>query len=168
MTTYTVTIAPETGVGAETIVRIDVNEGLARIREIVVRPSREQDAGDQLGGLDFDVVMRVLQPAVAAIAAGTGVAGATVAAAGDRPAATRARAGQRRAEETRTGRARSSPPAESEVAPLLQRRAYRRLPEDLAETFARLGSVTKVAAHYGVPRHTAQGWINRLRSKAGA
>jgi hypothetical protein len=42
-------------------------------------------------------------------------------------------------------------------------RAYRRMPDDLAETYAQSGSVTAVAKHYGVPRHTAQGWVDRLR-----
>jgi hypothetical protein len=42
-------------------------------------------------------------------------------------------------------------------------RAYRRMPDDLAATYAESGSVTAVARHYGVPRHTAQGWIGRLR-----
>jgi hypothetical protein len=52
------------------------------------------------------------------------------------------------------------------VAAALQPRAYRRIPDDLAQTFTRLGSVTQLAAHYQVPRHTAQGWINRLRREA--
>lgn len=45
-------------------------------------------------------------------------------------------------------------------------RAYRRMPDDLAATYAKSGSVTAVARHYGVPRHTAQGWIGRLRRQA--
>jgi hypothetical protein len=42
-------------------------------------------------------------------------------------------------------------------------RVYRRTPADLAARFAETGSVTGLAAHYGVPRHTAQGWVNRMR-----
>jgi hypothetical protein len=44
-------------------------------------------------------------------------------------------------------------------------RAYRRMP-DAAEVLAayqRLGTITELARHYGVPRHTAQGWASRLR-----
>jgi transposase len=40
------------------------------------------------------------------------------------------------------------------------------MPTDLAEVYQRLGGVTAVAEHYDVPRHTAQGWIGRLRHKA--
>ncbi|MEV0361048.1 hypothetical protein AB0H71_33845 [Nocardia sp. NPDC050697] len=45
------------------------------------------------------------------------------------------------------------------------RRSYRKMPnpDDLAGQYARLGTVTAVANHYGVPRHTAQGWVGRLR-----
>lgn len=43
-------------------------------------------------------------------------------------------------------------------------RAYRRAPEDLAGVWQRTGSVAQVAAHYQVPRHTAQGWVSRLRA----
>ncbi|WP_280427292.1 hypothetical protein [Nocardia brasiliensis] len=35
-------------------------------------------------------------------------------------------------------------------------------PSDLAVTFWRLGSITKVAKHYDVPRHIAQDWIKVL------
>jgi transposase len=37
------------------------------------------------------------------------------------------------------------------------------MPEDLAEVYVRAPSIKAVAAHYGVPRHTAQGWMARLR-----
>ncbi|WP_157171067.1 hypothetical protein [Nocardia araoensis] len=44
-------------------------------------------------------------------------------------------------------------------------RAYRRMPDvnELRATYERLGTVTAVAKHFGVPRHTAQGWMGRLR-----
>jgi hypothetical protein len=47
-------------------------------------------------------------------------------------------------------------------------RAYRRMPEvkELLATHAKIGSVTKLAEHYGVPRHTAQGWMGRARKQA--
>lgn len=49
-----------------------------------------------------------------------------------------------------------------------QARAYRRVPEDLLDRFEEIGTVTALAAHYGVPRHTAQGWINRMRQQSAA
>jgi hypothetical protein len=42
-------------------------------------------------------------------------------------------------------------------------RVYRRSPADLATVYEQVGSVTGVADHYGVPRHTAQGWLRTLR-----
>ncbi|MBO0868349.1 MAG: hypothetical protein J2P15_07255, partial [Micromonosporaceae bacterium] len=44
-----------------------------------------------------------------------------------------------------------------------QTRAYRRMPDDIVTVFRQAGGVTRTAEHYGVPRHTAQGWIRRLR-----
>ncbi|MEV6096229.1 hypothetical protein [Nocardia sp. NPDC051981] len=44
-------------------------------------------------------------------------------------------------------------------------RAYRRMPapEDLRKSFEQIGTVTGLAKYYQVPRHTAQGWIGRLK-----
>lgn len=44
-------------------------------------------------------------------------------------------------------------------------RAYRRTPEDIVEVFNQAPSATALARHYGVPRHTVQGWLRRLRSE---
>jgi hypothetical protein len=44
-------------------------------------------------------------------------------------------------------------------------RAYRRAPDDLPQAFQQAGGVTAVARHYGVPRHTAQSWVRRLRQQ---
>jgi hypothetical protein len=48
-------------------------------------------------------------------------------------------------------------------------RPYRQMPpaEDLQAVYDRVGTVTGMAAHYGVPRHTAQGWMARLRKMSG-
>lgn len=45
-------------------------------------------------------------------------------------------------------------------------RVYRRTPDDLAAVFERVGTVAGIAAHYQVPRYTAQGWVSRLRAAA--
>ena len=46
-------------------------------------------------------------------------------------------------------------------------RAYRRMPDvaSLKAAYARTHTITGLAAHFGVPRHTAQGWVTRLRRK---
>jgi hypothetical protein len=44
-------------------------------------------------------------------------------------------------------------------------RAYRRMPDpaDVLAAYRQVGSVSALADHYGVPRHTVQGWARRLR-----
>jgi hypothetical protein len=64
-----------------------------------------------------------------------------------------------------TGRAGRSRGRKANGAQATEGRAYRRMPEDIIEAFREAGSVSGVAAHYGVPRHTAQGWIGRLRKE---
>ncbi len=44
-------------------------------------------------------------------------------------------------------------------------RAYRRMPDDFAAVYQQAGSAAAVAEHYQVPRHTANGWIRRLRKQ---
>ena len=44
-------------------------------------------------------------------------------------------------------------------------RAYRRTPDDIVEVFNQAPSASTLARHYGVPRHTVQGWLRRLRSE---
>lgn len=43
-------------------------------------------------------------------------------------------------------------------------RAYRRMPEDFSAVYQQAGTASAIADHYSVPRHTAQGWIRRLKS----
>ena len=52
------------------------------------------------------------------------------------------------------------------AAPTPSGRVYRRTPDDLAEVFEQVETVAGIAEHYGVPRYTAQGWVNRLRDTA--
>ncbi|GAB3833146.1 hypothetical protein GCM10027610_026490 [Dactylosporangium cerinum] len=42
------------------------------------------------------------------------------------------------------------------------------MPSDLAVVFWRLGSATKIAAHYAVPRQVAVEWISLLRNEGTA
>lgn len=60
------------------------------------------------------------------------------------------------------GRSRAGEPADARPA---QERPYRRMPEadEVEEVIRRTRSVGKLARHYGVPRYTAQAWVNRLR-----
>lgn len=43
-------------------------------------------------------------------------------------------------------------------------RVYRRMPEDFTAVYQQAGTAAAIADHYGVPRHTAQGWIRRVKA----
>jgi hypothetical protein len=43
-------------------------------------------------------------------------------------------------------------------------RAYRRMPDDFAAVYQQTPSASAIAEHYHVPRHTAQGWLGRIRA----
>jgi hypothetical protein len=47
-------------------------------------------------------------------------------------------------------------------------RPYRRMPESsvVLSTLEEVGTVTALATHFGVPRHTAQGWLQRIRKQS--
>jgi hypothetical protein len=61
----------------------------------------------------------------------------------------------------RRGRRADAPTAEA-AAP---ERPYRRMPpvEEVLAAYRQVGSVSGLADHFSVPRHTAQGWARRLR-----
>ncbi|GIF01079.1 hypothetical protein [Paractinoplanes rishiriensis] len=46
-------------------------------------------------------------------------------------------------------------------------RSYRRMPDptELVTAYRQASSVTELASRYGVPRHTMNGWLSRLRQK---
>ncbi len=65
-----------------------------------------------------------------------------------------------------TKRAAATKRAPAATATSATERVYRRTPDDLSAVFAQVSTVAGVANHYEVPRHTAQGWVNRLRAGA--
>jgi hypothetical protein len=84
--------------------------------------------------------------------------GQTAAAAAPTPPATAGRATRRVAAPKQTRR-RASAAGDG------QDRPYRRMPpaEDVMAAYREVGSVSGLAEHFGVPRHTIQGWARRLR-----
>ena len=60
--------------------------------------------------------------------------------------------------------ARRSGKATSSAAPAGER-AYRRMPnpDEVLDAYRQVGTVSGLAEHFGVPRHTVQGWARRLR-----
>lgn len=43
-------------------------------------------------------------------------------------------------------------------------RVYRRMPEDFGDVYRQASTAAAIVDHYGVPRHTAQGWIRRFKA----
>ncbi|MEV4517456.1 hypothetical protein AB0K00_51935 [Dactylosporangium sp. NPDC049525] len=172
MSAYLISIAsaPDAAGAAESdeVVSILVEAGAdaARIVEMTVRSSAPGGLFlRRLPQIDLAVLGRAL-----VCAAGAGPEATTAAAAGTDTDTGAAPPGESRAE-TSLRKTVSSRPA---AAPRASRgskqtrrteRAYRRMPDvdELLATFAEIGSVTKLAEHYGVPRHTAQGWMGRAR-----
>ncbi|WP_063062930.1 hypothetical protein [Nocardia sienata] len=64
-----------------------------------------------------------------------------------------------------TSRAEQARSRQGNVVDTSAGRAYRKMPDpdELRANYARIGTVTGLAKYYDVPRHTAQGWIGRLR-----
>lgn len=58
-----------------------------------------------------------------------------------------------------------TPQKKSAIASATGGRPYRRMPdpEEVKRVFLDTESVGKLANHYGVPRYTAQAWVDRLR-----
>jgi hypothetical protein len=182
VSSYTITITPDDDRLASTTLRVETGAPVGRITELLVRAG----SGDGLSAralppIDLDLVARALTSesaqrppsvatrdtgAAAAPAAKPVPASATPDPTPARPSRSTSGRAQRRTPGKRAaagGRRRSSVTS-AETSGGAQR-AYRRAPDDLPEVYAQSGSVTVVARHYGVPRHTAQGWVGRLRSQ---
>ena len=158
MSGYTVTITPSGGQsGPQATIHVDTTGGTPRVTEFTVRPNGNGLSPAELPPIDFAGLVAALNPALAAGAPAPAAAPARRRRGGRQPAvakaaATKAARGRRRA-------------ADTAAAPTAAR-AYRRMPEqdDVVAAWQASGSTTAVAAHFGVPRHTASGWLRRLRT----
>jgi hypothetical protein len=161
MTSYTITITPEGAEGTATTLRLDVTRGVATLTDMHLHAGRGLSAG-KLPAIDYALLLRAVgqetstpaKTAAAGKAAGRGLQPAKrarrAAPAAAQPAKeTRARVAVKKAARTGGG----------------EGRAYRRMPEDLAAVYMRVGGASAVAEHYGVPRHSVQGWLRRLRAE---
>lgn len=161
MASYTITITPEDGDGTTTTLRLDVTRGAATLTDVHLHAGAGLSAG-QLPQIDYAMLLR-------AVGQETGAPAKTRAA--------RKAAGRGRQSATRTRRTAKAPAAPAKTARAkvaakktvrtagTEARAYRRMPDDMATVYQRMGGATAVAEHYGVPRHTVQGWLRRLRSQ---
>ena len=159
--TYTISVSPDDGTGVTTTMSVSIDEAGTRITELTVRSAN--GAGmlpQELPSIDLELLIRAIGIAPTQAAAPT----ATTASRPRKRTGGRGRRSdspQQAARPRRRG-GRASATADSSS---LGGRAYRRMPDDLAEVYDALQSVTELARHYDVPRHTAQGWMNRLRGR---
>lgn len=171
MSGYTVTITPSGGQsGPQTTIQVDTTSGAARVTELTVRAGGSGLSPHELPVIDLAGLVAALAPGSApALAAAPS---APVAAAAAPTPAGRGRRGRKATTASTTtvdapkkavrGRRRG---AASDEAPAKAGRAYRRMPaqDDVLAAWNDTHSATQVANHFGVPRHTATGWLRRLR-----
>jgi hypothetical protein len=162
MSGYTVTITPSGGrSGPQTTIQVDTTSGAARVTELTVRAGGSGLSPQELPVIDLAGLVAALAPGSAPAL----TAAPSAPAIADAPA--RGRRGRKAAAEApkksaRGGRRRG---AAAEEAPAKAGRAYRRMPaqEEVVAAWNDTRSATQVANHFGVPRHTATGWLRRLR-----
>jgi hypothetical protein len=157
MASYTITITSES---TQTTVEVEDTDGSPRILAIVVKAVGESELHTlQLPPIDLDLLVRSLLPPVP-FTKPTAVGGEP---------AQPAPAEQAQPEQAQATKAAKTPAPRKRTATMpVRKRAYRRMPDDLLAVYEQTGSVGAVAAHFDVPRHTAQGWIDRLRRAGSA
>lgn len=163
MSTYNITITPQDDPRIQTTVSVEVEgSGRAvRVTEMTVRAVQGAGLpGARLPAVDVELLLRAILPPV-----GEDEPPARTGRRGRVPAGKAVRAKRATAERRGSKRTSAAATRRGEKASTGDMRAYRRMPEDLADRYQELSSITALATHYGVPRHTAQGWMNRLRKQ---
>ncbi|WP_328416690.1 hypothetical protein OG470_27170 [Micromonospora sp. NBC_00389] len=154
-----------TGPVAQTVVRLEVRNGHPVVRELTVRAPQSAGLTGELPYVDFDALLRAfippqdrekIRPVGGALPTASRPA-VTVGPVHEITAATSTavpRPARRAGEPDRLSRLKAG-------------RAYRRAPDpaDLEAVYEQVGTISRVAEHFDVPVHTAQGWISRMRRK---
>lgn len=163
MGSFTITVTPDDGAGAQTTIRVKTAPGSARITELTVKAAGSGGLSpDELSAVDLDALIAAVAP--------TGTAALTALPA-EAPARLPGKRGAGKPAEAKVanGKSRgatSATRATDGAQPSTGRRAYRRMPEvnEVLDAYRRVGGTTALARYFGVPRHTATGWLRRLRS----
>lgn len=160
MTSYTITITPEGTDGTTTTLRLDVTRGVSTLTDVHLHAGAGLSAG-QLPAVDYALLLRALGQETVDSTKAPAARGTT--SRGRRPTkrTSRPTPGTEPAKPART-RVAAKKTARGAAG---EGRAYRRMPEDLATVFNSVGRASAVAEHYGVPKHTVQGWLRRLRGQ---
>jgi hypothetical protein len=161
MSSYTITITPADSSGMTTTLLLNVTRGVATLTDVHLHGGNGLSTG-QLPVIDYALLLR---------AVGQETGAPTKAAAASKTAGR----GRRPAKRTRAAATAAAEPAKATRATVAAKkttrtsnkggRAYRRMPEDFAAVYQRLGGAAPAAEHYDVPGHTVQGWLRRLRSE---
>jgi hypothetical protein len=166
MSGYTVTITPAGNQsGPQTTIQVDTTSGAARVTELTVRASGSGLSPQELPVIDLAGLVAALAPGSApAITAVPATAAEAAASTPARPA--RSRRARKAAAEPAKKAARGRRRAAAGNAEAKTGRAYRRMPDqdEVVAAWNQSNSASALAAHFDVPRHTAQGWLRRLRT----
>jgi hypothetical protein len=171
---YVITITPDNDGAAvadtaHTTVRVDISTGQTRITELTVRAASGGGlAPADLPPVDLDLLVRALaapaaQPALPPVAE-------TVDQVAPAPAPRRRARKSTAKKATAKATTSAAKKATKRAAADSGTRAYRRMPEpdQVMDVYRETGSITAVAEHFGVPRHTVAGWARRLRTQGHA
>lgn len=170
MASFTITVTPDDGAGAQTTIRVKTAPGSARITELTVKATGGGGLSpDELSAVDLDALIAAIAPAgtTTITELATEVPTGGPAHLPGKPGR-RAKAADPRAAHTKAanGKSRRTMAATDGERSDTGRRAYRRMPEvdEVLDAYRRVGGTTALARYFGVPRHTATGWLRRLRS----
>lgn len=167
---YIITIVPVeddgeeiTGPVAQTVVRLETGNGHPVVRELTVRAPQSAGLTGELPYVDFDALLRAFIPPQDRDRSRAEAAPRPAVTVGPVPATT-ATTTAPRPQPPRPARRAGEP---DRLSRLKAGRAYRRAPDpaDLEAVYEQVGTISRVAEHFDVPVHTAQGWISRMRRK---
>jgi hypothetical protein len=176
VSSYTITIIPDDDSATATTLRLDTSHGDVKLTDLHLHAGGGLSNG-VLPAIDYGLLLRAITPTTPTPIGGTRAqAPAEPVAARSRPGrgggvTSRPSANANTTRGTVAGRAKTAKATtarKSTRAAAGSERAYRRMPDDFAAVYRQAGTASAVADHYNVPRHTAHGWIRRLRGQAGA
>ncbi|MFV2101620.1 hypothetical protein [Micromonospora sp. LOL_024] len=162
---YTITIRAEKA-ETETVICVDMDGSTPRVVELVMRAGSGISA-PTLPAFDLNLLLRALFSDREALETPSAAESALGSSTEELPTEQRSAATGKRSVRTGVNRTAAGAARRRTEASVPKGRVYRRMPDDVVDVFNRTGTVTAVAEHYGVPRHTAQGWIGRLRRRGG-
>ncbi len=192
MRLYTVTITPDDGAGAQTVIKLQVNATSSRITQLQLNAGA--DAGlsaTQLPPINLELLLEAVLPAsmppahairdsrtdVDEDTPGTAVRpdSPTTTVTRSRPGrktagdagrvAKKGKGGGRPATKVAAAAKPAATPARAPGKATGTGRVYRTLPDDFAGVYQQAKSVAGVADHYDVPRHTVNGWVRTARQR---